>query len=74
MKVFVNKRIPEIGIEMLKKAGLQVILPENENLSYEEWIEYCKNTDTILSVGGDFKYDKNFLMLAPILKLLLYIP
>lgn len=68
MKVFVNKRIPEIGIEMLKKAGLQVILPEKENLSHEEWIDYCKNTDTILSVGGDFKYDKNFFDACPNIK------
>ncbi|MGH1517759.1 2-hydroxyacid dehydrogenase [Chryseobacterium sp. JK1] len=68
MKVFVNKRIPEIGIEMLKEEGLQVIIPENENLSHEEWLEYCKNTDAILNVGGDFKYNKDFFDACPNVK------
>lgn len=68
MKVFINKRIPETGVEILKQAGLQIILPENENLSYEEWIEYCQNTDTILSIGGDFKYDKEFFDACPNIK------
>ena len=68
MKVFVNKRIPEIGIEMLKEAGLQIIIPENENLSHEEWLEYCKNADAILNVGGDFKYNKDFFDACPNVK------
>jgi glyoxylate reductase len=68
MKVFVNKRIPEIGLNMLKEAGLEVILPENENLSYEEWLNYCKKTDTILSIGGDFKYNKDFFDACPNVK------
>ncbi len=65
MKVFINKRIPETGIDMLKEAGLELIFPEKENLSYEERLGYCKNTDTILNVGGDFKYDKNFFDVCP---------
>ncbi|WP_160137596.1 2-hydroxyacid dehydrogenase [Chryseobacterium sp. c4a] len=65
MKVFINKRIPEIGIKMLEEAGLEVTLPESENLIYEEWLKYCKNTDTILSIGGDFKYDKAFFDACP---------
>lgn len=60
MKVFINKRIPEIGINMLQEAGLQIVLPENENLTYDEWLQYCQNTDVILNVGGNFKYDKTF--------------
>ncbi len=68
MKVFVNKRIPEIGMNMLKEAGLEVILPKNENLSYEEWLNYCKETDTILSIGGDFKYNKDFFDACPNVK------
>jgi hypothetical protein len=42
MKVFINKRIPEIGIHMLEEAGLQVALPESENLTYEEWLVLSK--------------------------------
>ncbi|MFZ4929279.1 2-hydroxyacid dehydrogenase [Chryseobacterium sp. Mn2064] len=68
MKVFVNKRIPEIGIEMLKEAGLEIIIPENKSLSHEEWMEYCKNTDVVLNVGGDFKYNKDFFDACPNVK------
>lgn len=68
MKVFVNKRIPEIGIHMLKEAELEVIFPENENLSYEEWLNYCKNTDTLVSIGAEFKYDRNFFDTCPNVK------
>ena len=60
MKVFVNKRIPEIGIHMLKDAGWEVFIPEHENLSHDEWLSYCKSHDAILSVGAEFKYDKDF--------------
>lgn len=59
MKVFINKRIPEVGITMLKDAGLEVIIPENNNLSQEEWHSYCKNADVILNVGQN-KFDKEF--------------
>lgn len=68
MKVFINKRIPESGIKMLEEAGLEIVFPEKENLSYEEWLNYCKNTDTILSIGTEFKYDKNFFEACPDVK------
>lgn len=68
MKVFINKRIPGIGIHMLEEAGLQVALPESENLTYEEWLRYCQNTDTILSIGTDFRYDKEFFEACPNVK------
>ncbi|MEJ5102859.1 2-hydroxyacid dehydrogenase [Chryseobacterium sp. MYb328] len=68
MKVFINKRIPEIGINMLQEAGLEIIFPENENLTYDEWIQYCRNTDAILNIGGDFKYDKVFFDACPDIK------
>ncbi|MDP9961759.1 2-hydroxyacid dehydrogenase [Chryseobacterium lathyri] len=60
MKVFVNKRIPEAGLDMLKEAGLEVFIPEHENLSHEEWLIYCQNSDAILSIGAEFKYDRDF--------------
>ncbi|MCS4300779.1 D-glycerate dehydrogenase [Chryseobacterium sp. BIGb0232] len=68
MKVFINKRIPEIGINMLQEAGLEIIFPENENLTYDEWVQYCRNTDVILNIGGDFKYDKAFFDACPDIK------
>ncbi|MDQ0594700.1 glyoxylate reductase [Chryseobacterium ginsenosidimutans] len=68
MKVFINKRIPEIGIHMLEKAGLEVFIPEHENLSHEEWLSYCKSHDVILNVGSEFKYDKDFFTECPNVK------
>ncbi|WP_265130258.1 2-hydroxyacid dehydrogenase [Chryseobacterium oranimense] len=68
MKVFVNRRIPETGIHMLKEAGLEVFIPEHENLSHEEWLIYCQNHDAILSVGGEFRYDKDFFDHCPSIK------
>ncbi|GEN78183.1 2-hydroxyacid dehydrogenase [Chryseobacterium hagamense] len=68
MKVFITKRIPEEGIRMLKEAGLEIFIPEHENLSHEEWLNYCKSTDLILSVGGEFRYDKDFFNECPDLK------
>lgn len=68
MKVFITKRIPEEGIRMLKEAGLEIFIPEHENLSHEEWLNYCKSTDLILSVGGEFRYDKDFFNTCPDLK------
>lgn len=68
MKVFINKRIPEVGISMLKEAGLEIICPENENLSHEEWLNCCKSTDSILNIGGDFKYDRSFFEACPNVK------
>ncbi|UMQ42983.1 D-glycerate dehydrogenase [Chryseobacterium sp. Y16C] len=68
MKVFVNKRIPEIGIHMLKDAGWEVFIPEHENLSHDEWLSYCKSHDAILSVGAEFKYDKDFFTECPNIK------
>ncbi|MBO9690625.1 D-glycerate dehydrogenase [Chryseobacterium sp.] len=68
MKVFINKKIPEAGIKMLEEAGLEIIFPEKDNLSYEEWLDFCKNTDAILSIGAEYKYDKNFFEACPNLK------
>ncbi|CAD0219368.1 D-glycerate dehydrogenase [Chryseobacterium sp. D764] len=68
MKVFINKKIPETGIKMLEEAGLEITVAEKENLSYKEWLNYCKNTDTILSIGAEFKYDKNFFEACPNVK------
>lgn len=68
MKVFINKRIPEIGIKMLQEAGMEVFIPDHDNLSREEWLSYCKSNDMILSVGTEFKYDKDFFNECPNVK------
>lgn len=68
MKVFINKRIPEKGINMMKEAGLDVFIPDHENLSREEWIAYCQSHDMLLSVGTEFKFDKDFFNECPDIK------
>ncbi|MDR6404143.1 MULTISPECIES: D-glycerate dehydrogenase [Chryseobacterium] len=68
MKIFINRRIPEVGIKMLEDTGLEIFIPEHENLSHDEWMSYCKSHDAILSVGMDFKFDKDFFNECPNIK------
>jgi lactate dehydrogenase-like 2-hydroxyacid dehydrogenase len=67
MKVFINKRIPEIGIRMLEEAGLEVIIPKEDDLQQEEWLKYCQNAGMILNVGQN-KYEKDFFEQCPNIK------
>lgn len=67
MKIFINKSIPEIGISMLKEAGLEVTLPNNDNLSHDEWLSYCKDTDAIINVGHH-RFDQDFFEECPNVK------
>lgn len=67
MKVFVSKRIPDIGIQILKDENLDLIFPENNNATNEEWLENCKKADIILNVGKS-KYDKAFFENCPNVK------
>lgn len=67
MKVFVNKRIPDIGIKIMKENGLDVFIPKNEHPSHEEWLKYCQESDLILNVGFH-KFDKDFFEQCPNLK------
>jgi len=68
MKVFINKRIPQIGIDILKENNQEIITPETENPSHEEWLENCKQADIILNVGGKNKYNKEFFDNCPNVK------
>ncbi|MBD8082027.1 2-hydroxyacid dehydrogenase [Chryseobacterium caseinilyticum] len=67
MRVFVNKRIPEIGLKIMKDNGLDVFIPENDNLSDEQWLKYCQDSDLILNVGFH-KFDRDFFEQCPNLK------
>lgn len=67
MKVFINKRIPDNGIQILKEGNLEIIFPEKENPNHEEWLENCKQADITLSVGKS-KYDKEFFETCPNVK------
>ena len=67
MKVFINKRIPNIGLEILNQENLEIIFPENEIQSQKEWLEYCKKADVILNVGKN-KFDREFFENCPNVK------
>lgn len=53
MKVFLNKRIPEEGMQLLKHKDIELILPKKELLSHTEWLSYCKKSEVILNVGKE---------------------
>lgn len=61
MKVFITRKIPEIGLQKLKEAGIEVIeWNEKKPLSQPELIEYSKQCDALLSAGFN-KIDAHFL-------------
>lgn len=54
MKVYVTRVIPEVGIKMLQDAGLMVdVWTEKRNLTEQELIERCKESDALLSAGSN---------------------
>lgn len=61
MKVFISRDIPSIGIDLLSKAGHDVVIcPYDRPLTQIELIEYCKESDALLCMFSD-KIDKKFL-------------
>lgn len=67
MKVFLNKKIPQIGLDLLNKENVEIIFPENELSSEEEWLNYCKKAEVILNVGKN-KFDREFFENCPNVK------
>lgn len=67
MKVFLNKRIPESGMNILADHAIDVILPESQLLTKEEWISYCRQADAILNVGKN-DFDSHFFESCPNVK------
>lgn len=67
MKIFINKLIPEVGMEMLARPDIDLLMPENPEISYEEWISYCQQCDAILNIGA-YKIDAKFFDLCPSVK------
>lgn len=61
MKVFITREICNPGVTLLKNYGLDLnIWKEKRELTPEELIENCKDTEALLSAGNN-KIDKNFL-------------
>lgn len=59
MNVFLSKMIPAIGIDILKSAGVNLIIPPETDLTRGEWMEYCRQADAVISVGKNI-FDKEF--------------
>lgn len=68
MKVFINKDIPEAGILLLQKKGINLTINPTENvLSRNEFIKICRENDVLLNVGTN-NLDEDFFDQCPNLK------
>lgn len=67
MKIFINKLIPEAGMQILARPDIDLLMPEKPELSYDEWISYCQQCDAILNIGA-YKIDAQFFDLCPSVK------
>lgn len=67
MKVFLNKPIPEAGMQLLQNDEISILIPEKPDLSRAEWLEYCQKSDVVLSVGKN-DFDKEFFEKCPNVK------
>ncbi|HLK28821.1 MAG TPA: D-glycerate dehydrogenase [Puia sp.] len=70
MKVFITRKIPQEGIDLMQKAGISFTeWTERRELEQHELIEILKDYDALISVGQD-KIDKYFLNESKHLKLI----
>jgi glyoxylate reductase len=61
MKIFISRDIPSVGIELLRKEGLDVaVCPVDRPLTQSELIGYTKQSDALLCMFSDV-IDKYFL-------------
>jgi len=68
MKLFLNKEIPEAGMTLLKSSNkIELLQPTSEDLSHEEWLQYCKKAEVIANVGHN-AFDKDFFQKCPNVK------
>ena len=69
MKIFVTRKIPAPGIELLKKEGTVDINPHNRVLTKEEIIKGIKGKDGLLCLLTD-RIDKKVINTEPQLKMI----
>jgi len=70
MTVFIDRIIPQIGLDLLQKAGISYEQHrENRELTPEELIDRCKRHDALLSAGWG-PLDKSFLNACKHLKVI----
>ncbi|MBB1647050.1 D-glycerate dehydrogenase [Sphingobacterium sp. UME9] len=70
MKIFITKKIPQKGIDLLKSAGHDISIHDSSTpLSETELIKASQQADYVLN-GGMQKFDANFFQNCPNLKAL----
>ncbi|WP_286767442.1 MULTISPECIES: 2-hydroxyacid dehydrogenase [Sphingobacterium] len=70
MKIFITKKIPQKGIDLLKSAGHDLTIHDSADpLSERQLIEASQQADYVLN-GGMQKFDANFFQNCPNLKAL----
>jgi glyoxylate reductase len=70
MKVFITRKIPDLGLNHLRDSGIEISeWTTPRDLTQSELIEYCKTADALLSAGFN-NIDKNFLTAARHLKVI----
>jgi len=70
MKVFITRIIPESGLQLLRKAGIEITQwEEKRELTDQELIDHCKKADALLTAGRS-KIDGNFLKACSHLKVI----
>lgn len=68
MKIFITKKIPQKGIDLLKSAGHDLTIHDSADpLSERQLIEASQQADYVLN-GGMQKFDANFFQTAQTLK------
>lgn len=67
MKIFLNKLLPEPGMQLLSDNNIDLIIPDNPELSQEAWLHYCQQADAILNVGKN-NFDAAFFDHCPNVK------
>lgn len=60
MKVFITRKFPEAGLQLLKDAGCKVTeYTEQRNLTQQELVTACKGQDALISIGPN-KLNEDF--------------
>ena len=54
-------------MQILARPDIELLMPENPEISYDEWIAYCQQCEAVLNIGA-YKIDGKFFDLCPSIK------
>ncbi len=64
MNVFLNKMIPSKGMVLLESAEINLFVADQPDMTREEWLDYCRQADEVISVGKNI-FDREFFDTCP---------